>query len=277
MEETYQHCPNLRDLGGLPASNGLRVRPGRLLRAGALWQMTAQECAALRSILAVFDLRSENERQYHPDPPLPGARYIPISVTESGRREYVQSKRTMEDKVQDILAGYARHEPIASLRMTDVYRRMILSPEMKRCLQTILRILANEPQGAVLFHCAAGKDRTGVVAAVLLRLLGVSDEIIFQDYLYTNKALSHELERAERLALAASHDPAAAFYAKGFFAACPCWLFAALSTMDSRFGSAEGYILHCTDITPDELTRFRNSCLVSTDAAAYPASTAKAE
>ncbi len=262
MRETYPHCPNLRDLGGLPAEKGTRVRHGRLLRAGALWQMTAVEWEALRPILAVFDLRSENERAYHPDPPLPGARYIAISVTESGRREYIQSKRTLEDKVHDILAGYARQEPIASMRMTDVYRRMLLSPDMALCLQQIIRLLACKPQGAVLWHCAAGKDRTGVAAAVLLRLLGVSDAVILKDYLYTNQALSHELARAECLALSLTGDPAAALYAKGFFAACPCWLFAALSLMDSRFGSAQGYILHNTDVMPAELAAFRESCLI---------------
>lgn len=100
-----------------------------------------------------------------------------------------------------------------------------------------------------------------MIAAVLLRLLGVSDVEIFKDYLYTNEALCHELQEAEQLAFSLTGVAAAATYVKGFFAACPCWLASALCTIDGTFGSAEGYILQSTDITATELSRFRENCL----------------
>lgn len=258
---TSLRCPNLRDLGGLPTENGNQIRPGRLLRAGALWDMSADDLSNLGNILAIFDIRSENERRFHPDPALPGTAYFHIPITENGRRRFIQSKRTLKDKVEDILAGYARGEPVAALRMREVYRGMVLSPQTSRCITDIIRLLANAPEGAVLWHCAAGKDRTGVIAAVLLRLLGVSDAEVFKDYLYTNEALCHELQEAEQLSFSLTGDAAAAAYVKGFFAACPCWLVSALCTIDGNFGSAEGYILQSTDITAAELSRFRENCL----------------
>lgn len=66
-------CPNLRDLGGIRTKNGM-VKPMRLIRSGALWRIS--DTAALGQLSAVFDMRSENERSFHPDPAFPGADYI---------------------------------------------------------------------------------------------------------------------------------------------------------------------------------------------------------
>lgn len=176
-----------------------------------------------------------------------------------GRRDGADSTRIAV--AAGCIGSYTRGEPVAALRMREVYRSMVLSPQTSRCIADIICLLANEPEGAVLWHCAAGKDRTGVIAAVLLRLLGVSDVEIFKDYLYTNEALCHELQEAEQLAFSLTGVAAAATYVKGFFAACPCWLASALCTIDGTFGSAEGYILQSTDITATELSRFRENCL----------------
>ena len=77
-------CPNLRDFGGIRTKNGM-VKPMRLIRSGALWRIS--NTAALGQLSAVFDMRSENERSFHPDPAFPGADYIHIQVSESGRRK----------------------------------------------------------------------------------------------------------------------------------------------------------------------------------------------
>lgn len=86
-------CPNLRDLGGIRTKNGM-VKPMRLIRSGALWRIS--NTAALGQLSAVFDMRSENERSFHPDPAFPGVDYIHIQVSESGRRKFTQSKRTLK-------------------------------------------------------------------------------------------------------------------------------------------------------------------------------------
>ena len=99
------------------------VKPMRLIRSGALWRIS--NTAALSQLSAVFDMRSESS--FHPDPAFPGADYIHIQVSESGRRKFTQSKRTFEDKVDDILAGYYRGEQSASERMREVYRTIVFS------------------------------------------------------------------------------------------------------------------------------------------------------
>lgn len=135
-------CPNLRDLGGIRTKNGI-VKPMRLIRSSALWRIS--DTAALGQLSAVFDMRSENERSFHPDPAFPGADYIHIQVSESGRRKFTQSKRTFEDKVDDILAGYYRGEQSASERMREVYRSIVFSENTAVCIRGIIR--AAMPKG----------------------------------------------------------------------------------------------------------------------------------
>ena len=98
-------------------------------------------------------------------------------------------------------------------------------------------------------------------SALLLRLLGAEDSAIYADYLYTNTALSHELEEAQSAALALSGDERAANYVLGFFTACPCWLAAALDTLDKRFYSIEGYIAQMTKVTGWEAEEFKRICI----------------
>lgn len=252
-------CPNLRDLGDLPTQAGLRIRPRRLIRAGALHEISAEEAKSLGKLLAIFDLRSETERRFKPDPNF-GADYYHMPLTEKGRRKLIHSKKTLEDKVVDIIAGYNRGENLASVRMRKIYRSIVLSHQTANCLEQIIHILNAEPEGAVLWHCSVGKDRAGVIAAILLRLLTVPEELIYEDYLYTNVALQHELEEAESLAFSLSGDPAVASYVKGFFAACPCWLKAALDTVD-HCGSVEQYLLQNTKLEQADFNKFRAACL----------------
>lgn len=244
-------CPNLRDLGGIRTKNGM-VKPMRLIRSGALWRIS--DTAAHGQLSAVFDMRSENERSFHPDPAFPGADYIHIQVSESGRRKFTQSKRTFEDKVDDILAGYYRGEQSASERMREVYRSIVFSENTAVCIRGIIRA-ANAERGAVLFHA-------GVVAALLLRLLGADDAAIYADYMRTNETLEHELAQAYSLAMAKSrNDKAAAGYVLGFFAACPCWLTAALDTLDSNFGSAAEYAANIVGVSEGEVANFIRTCV----------------
>ena len=258
--ERIAGCPNLRDMGGIKVKNGY-VKPGRLIRSGALWRLEDKDIEKLGSIAAVYDMRSENERAYHPDPEIPGAEYIHIPITENGRRRFVQSKRTLSDKVEDMLEGYRCSEPASTQRMREVYSGMVLSADAGRCLEGIIRTVVEQREGAVIYHCSAGKDRAGVISALLLRLLGAEDSAIYADYLYTNTALSHELEEAQSAALALSGDERAANYVLGFFAACPCWLAAALDTLDKRFYSIEGYIAQMTKVTGWEAEEFKRICI----------------
>ncbi len=159
-------CFNFRDLGGYPIRGGGHLRWRRLFRADGLSRLDETDCAALSELglVTVIDLRTAGEVdqigrfpvetvtvEYHHLPlseSMPGAEDAP----DWGTAEFVTARYT-----QMLSDG---REQIASA----------------------IRLLASESSLPAVFHCSAGKDRTGVLAAIVLGCLGVPDEVIVQDY-----------------------------------------------------------------------------------------------
>ena len=162
---------NLRDLGGYPlAGRGSErfTRWGSLYRGDLPKQVTQADRQRLRElgITTVVDLRSKEEIERKPDPLAqePGIRYLHCALAGDGRVP-------APDEV-----------PLSYMEMADGTGQMAGA----------LRAIAEAPQ-AVLFHCTAGKDRTGVVAALLLWLAGVSEEDILADYIVSGPYLQQLL------------------------------------------------------------------------------------
>ena len=160
----FEHVFNARDLGGLPTVDGRTVRRGLVFRADGVQRLAGAdlELAADLGIRTVLDLRTLGEVEHGRFPESVGATWHHVPFLEA-----MWSDR---DLVPD--AGGA----VPFLR--DRYLEMLVEGQA-----SIARAVELVAEGApVLFHCAAGKDRTGVLAAVLLSLLGVSDEDIAADY-----------------------------------------------------------------------------------------------
>jgi protein-tyrosine phosphatase len=153
---------NFRDLGGLPAPGGRTVARGKLFRSDTLQALSARDVALLRDqigLRVVVDLRLAHEVNDEGRGPLAAEAAI----------GYVHAPLGMAST-----AGIAPEQVLEAL-----YLQCLASPST---LQAVEHIAAHAGQ-ATLFHCAAGKDRTGVVAAMVLSLLGVDDEVIVADYL----------------------------------------------------------------------------------------------
>ncbi|WP_432825219.1 tyrosine-protein phosphatase [Dactylosporangium sp. CA-092794] len=161
----WPDCRNVRDLGGLPTADGGTVRERALVRSDSPHRLTAEGLAALRAhgVRRVIDLRGTAE-----------AAALPSVL--SGEELY----RLMPfvDEVNDPARDLPDLAPIA-----DVYKASIIgnAPHIAAAVGAV----ADAPAGAVLVHCAAGQDRTGLLVAVLLRLAGVADEVIAADYAYS--------------------------------------------------------------------------------------------
>lgn len=203
---------NLRDLGGYPAA-GRRVRRGRVFRAPALVNLTPEDEAAIGAlgIRTVCDLRGERESAALPVD-IAGARVVKLPI-----------EPTVGASLKDILrtgmaTGHVSPEEMLAL-LRDAYEAYALaSHERYRTLFALLQDDANLP---LLFHCSAGKDRTGFGAALLLSALGAEWDIVLADYLATNRlwrreiASNFDLPPAVKDALLSAHEEllAAAFAA----------------------------------------------------------------
>jgi len=176
-ELALEGCLNFRDLGGYPAAAGMWVRRGQVYRSDALHHLTSADVVCVRDELqveAILDLRSTAELQAEGRGPLAAESirflHLPLFDGKAARPEAWAPMATLGERYF-LLAEFAR-EPIARLVTT----------------------LA-EASGPVVYHCAAGKDRTGVVSAILLGLLGVRDEVIIADYVATQENLDAIIER----------------------------------------------------------------------------------
>jgi protein-tyrosine phosphatase len=164
---------NLRDLGGLSTKAGRSVRRGFLYRSGALAQLSAAQIAAIRvlEIRSVVDLRSNGERAIHPTP------WEDIGCRHYFHRDHHPSGG---GDLNEILSDESLTAPAAHALMIRVYERLAFEhiEVLRRLFQTVAT-----GEGPFLFHCTAGKDRTGVAAALILSALEVPREAILADYL----------------------------------------------------------------------------------------------
>ena len=170
-------CLNFRDLGGHPTADGRRVRWRRIFRSDALHLLTREDVVRLRDEIGlgeVIDLRSTAELRREGRGPLEAHpirfHHVPLFDGISGETREQASRFDLTGRYV-LLAEFAR-EPIGR----------------------VIATLAAADRPAV-FHCAAGKDRTGVISAILLSLLGVPDEIVVADYAATQENLEAIVER----------------------------------------------------------------------------------
>ena len=170
-------CLNFRDLGGYPTDDGRQVRWRQLFRSDGLHLLSAADVAHLRDTLRigdVVDLRSTAEVEADGRGALETEpvrfHHIPLFDGNTARRDTGNAAYTLSDRYF-LLAEYAK-EPIAR----------------------VITTLATTSSAAV-YHCAAGKDRTGVISAVVLGLLGVRDEFIVADYAATQENIDAIIDR----------------------------------------------------------------------------------
>ena len=181
----FSGIANAREFYGYINSDGLRVKPGSLIRSGHLHDASSKDTEMLAGTYklgTMIDFRSDAEIRENPDQIVPEAKYIHLPMLDvpsgldaakeddPGRRLYFLAS-----------AGLAAD--------TEMYLKLVFGDMSKTALKQFFGLLLeNSGRRAVLFHSTGGKDRTGVAAALLLSLLGFDDEYIIADYLYTNTA-----------------------------------------------------------------------------------------
>ena len=174
---------NFRDLGGYKTSDGRRVKWRKLLRSSDFAKLSDEDKLFLEGLQLrhVIDLRSQPEVELLKDD-VPQNVEVHNLYIDAGNL-VPKFKKLMEDSE---LSENERFEEGMKL-MKEMYRR--LASDYSELFRKFFKIMQSD-DSAKLFHCTAGKDRTGVSAALLLSALGVDRKTIYEDYLITNKALA---------------------------------------------------------------------------------------
>ena len=200
---------NLRDLGGLATIDGQRVRTGQLFRSGHLSELDRAEAAILGGLglRTIIDLRRPSEVADFPTPDLDEVDRLWVSVSPEDSEFAVaanllfgeQPERfdTAEDSgfavATNLLFGN-QPEQVDIATMLEGYFRNTVTNRLDG-YRPVFEAATDPDRQPLLFHCMGGKDRTGFVAGVLLRLLGVGQEEVMADYLLTNEILGDRMAR----------------------------------------------------------------------------------
>lgn len=202
---------NLRDLGGYIGRDGLTVKKNLIYRSGNLnftTEVLAEELSPL-SISMVFDLRSSAEVGINPYalPENISYRHRPIlpsleddikasTLAFPGNEDMINNSRSRSFLLQKLFSS--------GDFMSNIYGKMGESPET---FGDIIKEIIENGGSPVLFHCSAGKDRTGILAAMILLALGVSLKDTKENYLLSNEYRKEEIEKEMHKISAGIDDP----------------------------------------------------------------------
>lgn len=160
---------NLRDLGGHPTRHGKRVKPRHIYRSAHLATIPAESPARQLQLKTVITLQSQ----------------IEVSVVGRPEASFIENLRWEHIPIGDKWFRGGATPPTAVKRG---HEHLVLVTEFRDAWQSFFMLLADKGIYPALFHCSAGRDRTGVGAAMLLELLGVERDRIVADFLESNTA-----------------------------------------------------------------------------------------
>ncbi|MDR0722941.1 MAG: tyrosine-protein phosphatase [Treponema sp.] len=208
---------NLRDLGGYPTREGRQLRWGQLYRAGDLHDLSPRDKALLEkwNIKTIVDFRGAQEKKRAPN----GALATLVQTFELP----IEAGSVLDLCATETKVG-------GEALMQELYGRLveIARPQYRK----FFSILADPAHTPLLFHCSAGKDRTGLAAAFILSALGVDRERIYQDYLLSAEYLKVMIQQ---WLVAEPHLEAVLSVRRGY-------LEAAFATIDAAFGGINRYV-----------------------------------
>ncbi|KAI0473145.1 protein-tyrosine phosphatase-like protein [Xylariaceae sp. FL0804] len=248
---------NTRDLGLVPGSP---LRANFAIRSGALGHLTDNGKAVLTGKLGVrrvFDLRSPEERARMPDPALELDDGGGSGVGGGVEATWIESLRP--DSTPD-LARFARG------RGEDGYRDMYLEvlDVYRRSWRAVLEHVRDRPGDPFLVHCTAGRDRTGVLSGLLLKLAGASDDVVVLDWMLSRVGTEPVREMLLKFAMEGSN--AAGQEAPGFYNLCSlrrgCWE-AFARGVERDYGGFEKFVTDELAFSHEDLAKIRKHLTTS--------------
>lgn len=240
----FDNVINFRDLGGYRTRDGYTVAWRRLFRSGEFRNMTRSDLNLLMEdigVTSVIDLRSSKEVEQQGVGLLAeaGIKYHNISFIASGNRD--QDERLFREFTN----------------MGQFYLHLVRHSKFGERVVAALKIIAEPGNHPLVFHCAIGKDRTGILAAILLSALGVEDEDIIEDYSLSTPYMEELVERM-------NNEPEMAEFAKqlpGYtWQAVPESMSLFLSTLQREYGSVRDY-LSAQGVEPSLIQRLEGALL----------------
>ena len=237
--------------------DGRTIRPGLLLRSGELAGITEPDEQTLTEypLRTVVDFRTDLEREQKPDRVLPGVQYVHCPIVQQAA-----AGLTREEHADPYAAVVAHAKAMAGRErafMCELYRSLVTQAFSIAHYRQFFALLLAQTDGALLYHCTAGKDRVGVGTMLLLTALGVDWPVIVENYLITNERMAastdclltavvdYDLSEAEREVIRTFDRADAAF------------LTAARDAVAERYGSVDVFLTQALGVGAAERAALR--------------------
>lgn len=234
---------NFRELGGYETSDGHHVKSGCFYRSSPIILQSEEEREEFKklNIKTILDFRSSNEREETPNSQIEGCTYISCSAIPEeqlgGNFDLPMLFKT--GKIAQ-LTDYVK----------EIYKQLPFNNKAYRILFDLLR----KNEIPIVFHCSAGKDRTGFAAYLILRTLGVSDEIAMKDYLLSNEYRKEENEKLVQQMPQITQADILIYVME------EC-LQSSIEAIIEKYGDFESYLAAEYEVTKEEIKTFREKYL----------------
>ncbi|HWV12689.1 MAG TPA: tyrosine-protein phosphatase [Sphingobium sp.] len=241
---------NLRDIGGYRTADGRWVKMGLLFRSDQLDRVSDADLKAMErlGLRLIADLRTESERTREPDRLPRGSQPLILDVA-------ADSSGSLGGDMRKAMAAIASGKGAEML--TTANRDFVALGSARRAYADLLEKMNGAP---ILYHCTAGKDRTGWASAVILTLLGVPRDTVMADYLASNAYLQAKNERAKAM-LAKSGSPIDPAYLDPVLTVRASYLDAAFDEVAKRHGSFDAYVRDGLGLGDAEVEALRSTYL----------------
>ena len=255
---------NTRDLGGIPAGSSF-IRRNKLIRSGALTDLSQEDVSLLQSIplKKVVDLRTSAETLRRKDVIIDHVEYLSLPLMQE-RTLGVTREQTLAEQ----LLSMAKDPDFDAERyMQNIYADLVSSDFAADQFRRFFEILLQPCEGAILWHCSAGKDRVGVCTALLLTALGAEESVIMEDYLLTNRFVMEDVLRSAKevcAMLGDSADPAVITeMVTVLYSVRESYLRSVFEELTHRYGSTNQFLTRRICLTPEEIHQLKEMYLES--------------
>jgi protein-tyrosine phosphatase len=251
----FEGIANFRDLGGYPAAGDRQVKWGLLYRSGTFAHSSRADLQGLQrlQLSSLIDFRSSMEKEEEPNqlPDPAGFTLVEIPILDDGNKALVGE--IMERVETGDFEGF---DPNLAMEQANRQFAAEFTPQFRQFIHTLVEA-GGDP---VVWHCSAGKDRTGFASAILLRILGVPEDVVMEDYmasrLHALEARSNQLrllrlfkgdEAADKLTVMMGVEES--------------WLEAAFEEINLEWGSFDNYVHQGLELSDKDIRQLRSLLL----------------
>lgn len=243
----------LRDLGGIKNKEGKVIKNNMIIRGKCLYKLTKKDIERLKlyNIAKLIDLRTAVEIDEKPNVVVDNVKYIHMPIFKEKTAGITHEKE--ESKLKMLMN---------MVSIQELYKLMVTDEYSVSQLKNIIHEIINSEDYPVFFHCTAGKDRTGIVAMLLLYILDVDEKNIMKNYLEINKKHKPKANLFYNLINILMWNKELAIRAREYYMVDESYLKTAIEAIKEKYGSMENYITDVLGVTKEMKQEFKEKLLV---------------